>query len=133
MIAAVVFAIDQLSKVIATVFPPDHFVKNDAVGLPLWAALVPMVVVSLLGNRLLLLSGGLLVGGALGNAVDAAFWPGGVVDFINAPYPFTPPSIWNFADAFIDAGALLYLAALVALTLRRVVRETRVAQASLGN
>lgn len=132
IIAAAFFALDQISKLIATAIPPDHFVNHDVQGLQIWAAVVPLLVVSLFANRLLFLSGGVLVGGLLGNAVDARFWPGGVPDFIDAPYPFTPPSIWNLADAFIDIGALAYLAVLVTITLRRVAQETRVAQARLS-
>ena len=131
-LASAFFVVDHVSKLIAAIVPPDHFVTNDVVGLPIWAALVPIFVVALLGNRLLLLSGGLMLGGTMGNAVDAALWPGGVPDFIDAPYPFTPPSIWNFADAFIDIGALMYVVVLVAITVRRVTHETRAAQASLS-
>lgn len=131
LLASAFFAIDQVSKLAATAFPPDHFVKNSTPGLQIWAALVPICVVALLPSRWLLLCGGLLVGGALGNAVDARFWPGGVPDFIDAPYPFTSPSIWNFADAFIDVGAAGFIVALVVITLRRLGYETRVAKARL--
>jgi len=129
LLAGAFFAIDQVSKPAVTALPPDHFVKNSAPGLQIWAALVPICVVALLPSRWLLLCGGLLVGGALGNAVDATFWPGGVPDFINAPYPFTPPSIWNFADAFIDVGAAGFIVVLVVITLRRLVYETSVVSA----
>jgi len=129
LLAGLFFAIDQISKVVATAFPPGHFVKNSAPGLEIWAALVPIFVVALLPNRWLLLCGGLLVGGALGNAVDARFWSCGVPDFIDAPYPITPPSIWNFADV----GAAGFIVVLVAITLRRVGYETRTTQARLDS
>ena len=74
-LASAFFVVDHVSKLIAAIVPPDHFVTNDVVGLPIWAALVPIFVVALLGNRLLLLSGGLMLGGTMGNAVDAASGP----------------------------------------------------------
>jgi len=132
MIAAAFFTLDQVSKLIATMVPPDHFVNHDVAGLQIWAAVAPIFVVALFAHPLLMISGGLLVGGTVGNAVDARFWPGGVPDFIDAPYPFTPPSIWNLADAFIDLGAIVYLVVLVGLTLRRVAYETGAAQARLS-
>lgn len=128
LIATGFFALDHVSKAIAALVPPDHYMLNDMAGLPIWAAMVPIFVVSLLDNRLLLIAGGLVVGGTMGNAVDAAFWPGGVPDFIDAPYPFTQPSIWNFADAFIDLGSIMFLTVLVVITVRRVAYETRAAQ-----
>ena len=131
-LATAFFALDQVSKLIASIVPPDHFVSHDVAGLQIWAAVVPIFVVALFAHPLLMLGGGLLVGGTLGNAVDARFWPGGVPDFIDAPYPFTPPSIWNLADAFIDLGAIVYVVVLVVLTLRRVACETRAAQAHLS-
>jgi hypothetical protein len=129
LVATAFFALDHVAKGIAALVPPDHYLQNAEAGLPIWAAIVPLFVVSLLDNRWLLVSGGILVGGTMGNAADAAFWPGGVPDFIDAPYPFTPPSIWNLADAFIDIGAASFLVVLVVITLRRVAHETRVAQA----
>jgi signal peptidase II len=52
------------------------------------------------------LSAGLLVGGALGNAVDRVFHPG-VLDFLNMSCcGIDNPYIFNVADVFIFAGAI---------------------------
>lgn len=49
---------------------------------------------------------GLVVGGALGNAVDRIFYPG-VLDFLNMSCcGINNPYIFNVADVFIFAGAI---------------------------
>jgi len=51
-------------------------------------------------------SAGLLVGGALGNAVDRVFHPG-VLDFLNMSCcGIDNPYVFNVADIFIFAGAI---------------------------
>ncbi|AVO37762.1 signal peptidase II [Pukyongiella litopenaei] len=53
----------------------------------------------------LLVSGGLLAGGALGNVVDR-LWYGYVLDFLNMSCcGFDNPFVFNLADVFIFAGA----------------------------
>lgn len=49
----------------------------------------------------------LVLGGALGNIVDR-FWHGGVLDFIEVTTPFTSTGSFNFADAAIVVGVLLW-------------------------
>ena len=98
------FAIDQLSKLLATAFPPDHYVKNDSPGPEQWEALVPLLILPLFTHRLLLVTGSMFIGGGIGNTMNSWAWPGGVPDFIDAPFPFSEPSIWNVTDAFIVLG-----------------------------
>ncbi|MEP5728685.1 MAG: signal peptidase II [Sulfitobacter sp.] len=53
-----------------------------------------------------LLSGGLLIGGALANVVDRLLY-GYVLDFINNSVPGVDnPFVYNIADVFIFAGAI---------------------------
>ena len=55
--------------------------------------------------RLALVSGGLLVGGALANVVDRLLY-GYVLDFLNNSLPgINNPFVYNVADVFIFAGA----------------------------
>lgn len=52
------------------------------------------------------LAGGLVIGGALGNALDRLFYPG-VRDFLNMSCcGITNPYVFNVADVFIFAGAI---------------------------
>lgn len=57
-------------------------------------------------NRLMMLSAGFLVGGALGNVVDRLVY-GFVVDFLNISCcGIDNPFVFNIADIFIFAGAI---------------------------
>ncbi|RDC74895.1 signal peptidase II [Rhodovulum sp. 12E13] len=57
-------------------------------------------------RRVEFVSAGLLVGGALGNALDRVFHPG-VLDFLNMSCcGIDNPYIFNVADVFIFAGAI---------------------------
>lgn len=57
------------------------------------------------GNVLMLVSAGLLVGGALGNVVDRVAY-GYVIDFLNMSCcGINNPYVFNIADIFIFAGA----------------------------
>jgi len=57
-------------------------------------------------RRIEFVSAGLLVGGAMGNALDRAFHPG-VLDFLNMSCcGIHNPYIFNVADVFIFAGAI---------------------------
>ena len=57
-------------------------------------------------NRLMMLSAGLLVGGALGNVVDRLVY-GYVFDFLNMSCcGIDNPFVFNIADIFIFAGAI---------------------------
>jgi signal peptidase II len=57
-------------------------------------------------RRIEFVSAGLLVGGALGNALDRVFHPG-VLDFLNMSCcGIDNPYIFNVADVFIFAGAI---------------------------
>lgn len=56
-------------------------------------------------SRLMLLSGGLVIGGALGNVADRLLY-GYVLDFLNMSCcGITNPFVFNVADIFIFAGA----------------------------
>lgn len=56
-------------------------------------------------SKLLLVCGGLLIGGALGNVVDRVLY-GYVLDFLNMSCcGFDNPYVFNLADVFIFAGA----------------------------
>ncbi|MBO9450635.1 signal peptidase II [Tropicibacter sp. R16_0] len=56
-------------------------------------------------NRWMLMSGGLLIGGALGNVVDRLLY-GYVLDFLNMSCcGINNPFVFNVADVFIFAGA----------------------------
>jgi lipoprotein signal peptidase len=71
-------------------------------------------VVAILATRSLSLAlgGGVLAGGALGNLVSLAIWPG-------VPNPIlVEPIAFNFADVFVLAGFLLVAASAVALVAR---------------
>jgi len=58
------------------------------------------------GNRPVQISGGLLIGGALGNVIDRLLY-GAVADFINMSAPgFDNPYSFNIADIAIFFGAL---------------------------
>ncbi|WP_037313631.1 signal peptidase II [Ruegeria halocynthiae] len=57
-------------------------------------------------SKLMLLCGGLLIGGALGNVVDRLLY-GYVLDFLNMSCcGINNPFVFNLADVFIFAGAL---------------------------
>ncbi|WP_050930345.1 signal peptidase II [Aestuariivita boseongensis] len=58
------------------------------------------------GNMLMLVSAGMLIGGALGNVVDRIAY-GFVVDFLNMSCcGIDNPFVFNIADIFIFAGAI---------------------------
>ncbi len=57
-------------------------------------------------SRIVLLSGGLLIGGALGNVIDRVLY-GYVLDFLNMSCcGIDNPFVFNIADVFIFAGAI---------------------------
>lgn len=57
-------------------------------------------------SKLMLVCGGLLIGGALGNVVDRVLY-GFVLDFLNMSCcGINNPFVFNLADVFIFAGAL---------------------------
>ena len=57
-------------------------------------------------TKLMLICGGLLIGGALGNVVDRVLY-GFVLDFLNMSCcGINNPFVFNLADVFIFAGAL---------------------------
>ncbi len=57
-------------------------------------------------SRMVMLSGGVLVGGALGNVIDRVFF-GAVADFLNVTCcGFYNPYAFNIADGAIFAGAI---------------------------
>jgi len=57
-------------------------------------------------SKLMLLCGGLLIGGALGNVVDRVLY-GYVLDFLNMSCcGLNNPFVFNLADVFIFAGAV---------------------------
>ncbi len=57
-------------------------------------------------TKLMLVCGGLLIGGALGNVVDRMLY-GFVLDFLNMSCcGITNPFVFNLADVFIFAGAI---------------------------
>ncbi len=57
-------------------------------------------------SRIVLLSGGLLIGGALGNVIDRVLY-GYVLDFLNMSCcGIDNPFVFNLADVFIFAGAI---------------------------
>lgn len=57
-------------------------------------------------RRIEFVSAGLLIGGAMGNAVDRVFHPG-VLDFLNMSCcGIENPYVFNVADVFIFAGAI---------------------------
>lgn len=138
VVAAIVFAVDQLSKSWALeafdlaqvgrveVFPPLNFVfaLNRGVNFGLFAAdgatqqyllagLAVIISAALLvwaartEQRRLPLGAGLVVGGALANALDRLM-VGGVVDFINLDCcGVGNPFAFNIADVAIFFGAIL--------------------------
>ena len=57
-------------------------------------------------SKLMLVCGGLLIGGALGNVVDRVLY-GYVLDFLNMSCcGINNPFVFNLADVFIFAGAI---------------------------
>ncbi|WP_170785103.1 signal peptidase II [Ruegeria lacuscaerulensis] len=57
-------------------------------------------------SKIMLLSGGLLIGGALGNVLDRVLY-GYVLDFLNMSCcGINNPFVFNLADVFIFAGAI---------------------------
>ena len=58
------------------------------------------------GSRMMQISGGMLIGGALGNVIDRALL-GHVQDFLNMSCcGINNPYVFNIADVFIFAGAI---------------------------
>lgn len=73
-----------------------------ALGIALWVWLWVRRGVQ---RAIVLVSAGLLIGGALGNVVDRVFY-GAVADFLNMGFPgFDNPYSFNVADIAIFAGA----------------------------
>ncbi|MEC9435637.1 MAG: signal peptidase II [Pseudomonadota bacterium] len=132
--AAVAFALDQLSKWwilgpldlravgIVDVFPPflrftmawnpgANFGLGGELGRDVWIAAAALISIGLaiwstrMRAPLRKVSVGLLIGGALGNALDRVIH-GAVVDFLNMSCcGFDNPYAFNLADVFIFAGA----------------------------
>ena len=139
IIAAVVFVLDQLTKLAVVhgldlinrgeidVFPPYltfRMAWNYGINFGLlsngsdwarWGLIVLALAISAwvlwwmrheMGNRMAELSGGLLVGGALGNIIDRIAY-GAVADFLNMSCcGIENPYAFNVADIAIFAGAL---------------------------
>ncbi|MDZ4088950.1 MAG: signal peptidase II [Tabrizicola sp.] len=139
IIAAVVFVLDQLTKLAVVhgldlinrgeidVFPPYltfRMAWNYGINFGLlsngsdwarWGLIVLALAISAwvvwwmrheTGNRMAELSGGLLVGGALGNIIDRIAY-GAVADFLNMSCcGIENPYAFNVADIAIFAGAL---------------------------
>jgi lipoprotein signal peptidase len=119
--AAAVLVIDQVSKLAARGFGFGSSMQND-VGLVWWAwllglfLLVDIAALGVIASRRAGLLAGLIVGGVLGNALDALVWPGGIPDFIRIPWGSVVTSYANLADVFILVGIpLLVVAVLVRL------------------
>jgi len=103
-VAAVFFAVDQISKLAATALDPRWYVQNPKPHAGWWIPLAMALAVCLLPGLRFAAAGGVWVGGAAGNVLDLYVWPGGVPDFIRTPWPH---GIWNLADVFILLGAVL--------------------------
>lgn len=104
LVAVPVFAIDQISKLVAAAVRPDTYVLNPT-SLSVWwdlAVVSVTVAVLLVPFRLLAIALGLWLGGAAGNLLDAHVWPGGVPDFMRVG---ALGGTFNLADVFIAAGA----------------------------
>ena len=139
IIAAVVFVLDQLTKLAVVqglelyhrgeidVFPPyltfrmawnygiNFGLLSHGSDLARWGLVALALAISAwvvwwmrheTGNRMAELSGGLLVGGALGNIIDRIAY-GAVADFLNMSCcGIENPYAFNVADIAIFAGAL---------------------------
>lgn len=88
-----------------------NFGLGAAIGRDLWIALALVISLGLavwasrMASSWRRVSVGLVIGGALGNALDRAIH-GAVVDFLNMSCcGFTNPYAFNLADVFIFAGA----------------------------
>jgi lipoprotein signal peptidase len=104
-VTAVVFAIDQGSKLIAAGIHPANYILNSRTPsmFGTLAVVVTMALVLTLPSRPALVAAGVWAGGAAGNLFDAYLWPGGVPDFIRVSWVF---GTFNLADAFIFVGAV---------------------------
>jgi signal peptidase II len=136
--ALVVILLDQLSKfwilegldlrevgrvLIAPPIMNFTYVENDGVSFGLFGggsgrwilSLFPLVVAGFLGwwalkaeRRTLIAAIGLVIGGALGNAIDRIQY-GYVVDFIDFSGTGVFPWVFNVADSAINVGVLLLI------------------------
>ena len=150
-VAGIVAVLDQATKVLAVEFLSDRTIEwglvglrlvrnpNAAFGIPglpgmflLIAVTVAVLIARMLyrTDRLwLAFAYGLVLGGAIGNALDRAFRPpgfpeGAVVDFVAVGrFP-----VFNVADSAITVGAVL----LLVLLLRRDREQARVEAARGG-
>jgi hypothetical protein len=96
VVAVGVATVDQAIELIATVIQPHWLVKN-ATGPQLVFATLPLVFLyALVPFTPIVVIAAVDAGAALGNFVDAAFWPGGTPDFIHYR-----GHIFNGADALI--------------------------------
>ncbi len=71
-------------------------------------SLALIAVIARVAHRLLALALGLIIGGAMGNAVDR-FWHGGVADFFSLHYNGFYWYIFNIADIAIVIGVALLI------------------------
>lgn len=126
-IAATMFAVDQVSKLVTVAvrdeqrltilssIDPERYVLNDS---PLLGAWWPPLVMALIACVVpygpFSAAAGLFLGGASGNILDEAVWPGGVPDMIYASW-IAENTIWNLADAFQIAAMGFGVLALVVL------------------
>jgi lipoprotein signal peptidase len=104
LVAAGAFAVDQGSKLAAAALRPQWYVHHAKPHAGWWIPLAMALAICLLPALRFAAAGGLWVGGAAGNVLDVYAWPGGVPDFIHTPWPH---GVWNLADLFILAGAIL--------------------------
>ncbi|WP_428149537.1 signal peptidase II [Brevundimonas sp.] len=136
--ALVVIVLDQLSKfwilegldlrevgrvLIAPPILNFSYVENDGVSFGLFGggagrwvlSFFPLIVAGFLGwwalkaeRRILITAIGLVIGGALGNAIDRIQY-GYVVDFIDFSGTGVFPWVFNVADSAINIGVLLLI------------------------
>ncbi len=112
--AAIVFGLDQVTK-LAVVHGLDLINRGSIDVLPRWGLITVALGISAWvvwwmrserGNWKGQVSGGLLVGGAIGNVIDRIFY-GAVADFLNMSCcGIENPYVFNVADIAIFIGAV---------------------------
>ncbi|MEM8841051.1 MAG: signal peptidase II [Pseudomonadota bacterium] len=135
LVAAVTFGLDQMTKWLIVweldlanrlridVFPPFLVLKmawNEGINFGIqiasrWVLVLVAIAISLglawwvirRGNAVLSFAGGLIIGGALGNALDRVLY-GAVADFLNMSCcGINNPFAFNIADIAIFVGAVV--------------------------